>query len=160
MRSPAGLSSGSPTFTSPAGGRSFASKLRLLAAAAVLTAATWPAAAHAQGVTIAVAPPRWIPGGGVVVHGQRFGFYRDETQSIQGRLRRHEACRPIRLRVTLDLEAADFVLTHQYDPNAFRHHEVVLYDHAGEWVTDTRTMGLNNAVKDVCNDLREILGER
>ena len=57
-----------------------------------------PASAQAQGVTIAVAPPHWVPGHGVAVQGQHFGFYKDETRSIQGRLRRHEACRPLRLR--------------------------------------------------------------
>lgn len=65
MRSSVGLTSGSPTFLALAGGRS--STLKILVLAAVLAAVMVPV--PAQGVTIAVVPPRWIPGGGVVVHG-------------------------------------------------------------------------------------------
>ena len=131
--------------------------ITLLTAAAALAGGTIENAIAQEPIRITVARPERVPGGGMLVNGVFFNFYKDETENIQGHLRRHKDCRPLRVRVTLDITTADYVLTHRYDPNALRHHAVVLYDANGDWVTDTRTMGLKNAVKDICKDLRDIL---
>lgn len=82
----------------------------------------------------------------------------NKVREIQRRLLRDRACRELPLRVVQD--QWHYLLDYQHNAMGFRPHSIVLFDWNRAMVAETNTVRMSSAVKDICNDLRELLRAR